>query len=274
VRDDLPPTNAFAAMFDIIGFRGLRQREGTTGLYRWFVRGILPGIQHSAAGRGKSGRVKGRSVYMPDFCGLSVQYRHISDSVIFFTRDDSFQSFLNIVHSSCMLLQFGFNGGKAPYRGAIGWGDLIATKDILLGTAIEDAYVGESSQAWAGAMLTKACLEFADANNYIHWFKISYALAATQTPDEGERRKISDSGSRLVQYDVPIQINPKDGPVSYSTLRTYALDWTIRMYEGAAAQSFDDSDSSHARRIAANTVAFVKWARTHNRLVQPIEPAA
>src|SRR5437879_3731182 len=130
-------TNRFAAMFDIVGFRSLRSEIGTDGLHHLFEHTIRPAIAHSAAGRGKSTIIAGRGVYIPDFSQISVEYRFISDTVIFFTRDDSFGSFVNIVNSSLMLLQFGFNGGHAPYRGAIGWGDLIATKDVIIGTAIE-----------------------------------------------------------------------------------------------------------------------------------------
>jgi hypothetical protein len=104
-------------MFDIIGFKALRQKVGTAGLHRQFLRGILPGIQHSAAGRGKSIQHEGHDIYLPDFHEWSVGYRYISDTVIFFTPDDSFGSFLSMVNSAFMLLQFGFAGGKAPYRG-------------------------------------------------------------------------------------------------------------------------------------------------------------
>ena len=86
----------------------------------------------------------------------------MTSTVIFFTADDSFAAFLSIVHSAFTLLQFGFAGGKAPFRGAIGWGDLIDDPNgILIGSAIEDAYIGESTQAWAGAMLTESCLTYA-----------------------------------------------------------------------------------------------------------------
>lgn len=261
----LAPSNRFVAMFDIIGFKGLRQKIGTDGLYQLFDRSIRPGIQHSAAGRGRSIELEGRSVYVPDVSDISVQYRFISDTVIFFTRDDTFPSFLNIVNSSIMLLKFGFGGGKAPYRGALGWGDLIASEDVLVGTAVEDAYLGEASQVWAGAMLTNACRDFAVQRSYCGLFRQLYLMASAAQTDETQKRILLDQARILTEYDVPTQINPKDGPITYSTFRTYAFDWTLRMFEGAGAKSFETSSNPHALKIAANTAAFETWARANNR---------
>ena len=140
--------NCFVGMFDIIGFQALRKNIGTTGLHQRFIRGILPAIEHSAAGGGKSVLKEGVSLYVPVISKSSVECRIISDSVIFIVRDDSFESFMNIVHSSFMLVQFGFSGLKAPYRGAIGWGDLIIDNNIVVGSAIEDAH-RPASPCWS-----------------------------------------------------------------------------------------------------------------------------
>jgi hypothetical protein len=57
-------------------------------------------------------------------------------------------------------------------------------------------------------------------------------------------------------YPVPVQYNPKDGPVTYSKLETYAVDWTIRMYDNASEKSFHPSSNEHAQMIARNTQNF------------------
>lgn len=165
-----------------------------------------------------------------------------------------------------MLLQFGFSGGKAPYRGAIGWGDFIDDQHgILLGSAIEDAHAGESCQAWAGAMLTAACREFVDRQNYVENFKAASLRASAAASDVTAKKAAAENAKRLVLYQVPVQHNPKDGPATYGKLETYVLDWTIRMYENATEASFDPSPSRHAQEIAANTKAFEIWARANNR---------
>jgi len=257
------PRNCFVGMFDIIGFKDLRAQRGTAGLHQLYQRGILPGIAHSAAGKGKTEKHGDRTLYVPDFADCVINYRAISDTVIFFTPDDSFNSFFFIVQSSFMLLQFGFSGIQAPYRGAIGWGDLIDDpQGILIGSAIEDAYVGEGRQVWSGAMLTETCREFADERGYLGKLAEVSELAQKVAGDELQKRRARENGGWLVKYAAPVQQNPKNGPVIYSTIETYVVNWTIRMFEGASNKAFRPSENDHERSIAENTLAFEKWARS------------
>ena len=254
--------NCFVGMFDVIGFKALRAELGTSGLRQKYMRGILPAIAHSAAGRGKHETVNGQPVYVPDFTATAISYRAISDSVLLLSPDDSFDSFFQLVNSSFMLLQFGFGGGKAPFRGAIGWGDLIDDpQGILLGSAIEDSYAGESQQAWAGAMLTPSARDFAEPRGYIARLEEIYLQVAAVAPDDISKKNAVLNSKRLVRYAVPTQVNSKDGPAKYETVDTYAIDWTIRMYEGASEMSFKPSESAHANAIKDNTCGFEKWAR-------------
>lgn len=258
----LSAVDCFVGMFDVIGFKALREKLGTSGLHQKYMRGILPAIQHSAAGKGKTETINGESLYVPDFTGTTLKYRAISDSVLLLAPDDSFDSFYQLINASFMLLQFGFSGGKAPFRGAIGWGDLIDDpQGILLGSAIEDSYAGESQQAWAGAMLTPSARDVAESRGYIKRFEEIHLEAATLITDELSKKNALLNSRRLVRYNVPTQVNPKDGPAQYKTLATYAIDWTVRMYEGASQKSFEESASGHANAIAANTRSFEIWAR-------------
>ena len=93
----LQPSYAFVGMFDVLGFKALREEKGTEGLHQQYIRGILPAIQHSAAGKSKSSVVDGQSVLVPDFTATSLSYRIFSDTVIYFSADDSFESFVEIV---------------------------------------------------------------------------------------------------------------------------------------------------------------------------------
>lgn len=256
------PVNCFVGMFDVIGFKALREELGTSGLHQKYMGGIFPAIVHSAAGKGKHEIINGQPMYVPDFTGTTLKYLVISDSVLLLAPDDSFDSFFQLVNSSFMLLQFGFSGGKAPFRGAIGWGDLINDpQGILLGSAIEDAYAGESQQAWAGAMLTLSARDVAESRGYIERFEQIHLEAAAIVPDEISKKNALLNSKRLVRYAVPMQENPKDGPAQYKTLETYAIDWTVRMYEGASQKSFAEPKSAHANTIAANTRIFETWAR-------------
>lgn len=261
-HQSLPPVNCFVGMFDVIGFKALRALKGTAGLHQQYMRGILPAIEHSAAGQGRSRIVDGQSMYVPDFSRATLKYRAISDSVLFFAPDDSFASFVEIVNSAFSLLQFGFSGGKAPFRGAIGYGDLIDDgRGIMLGSAIEDAYSGESQQAWAGAMLTSASRDIATERGYIDQYVAVHLQASEKAVDERTKENAELNSRRLVRYAVPTQVNPKNGPVQYSHLDTFAIDWTIRMYNGASRASFNKTENEHAAAIAANTCRFEDWAR-------------
>lgn len=263
----MTPRNCFLAMFDIIGFKALRNEIGTAGLFQKYKRGIQPMIEHSASGKGKAVEVRGKKLYVPDFSNISVKYKIISDSTILYTDDDSFSSFISIIHSSFMLLQSGFSGAKAPYRGAIAHGDLIDDPSgLYIGSAVENAYIGESSQVWSGCMLTKSCAEFAESNDHIEDFKSVIIAHAAGIKDKTEQEKVLQSAARITMYNVPMQRNPKEGPIEYYKESHYVLDWTIRMYENASNKAFKNSENRHAQLIQKNTIEFEKWARINNRI--------
>jgi len=266
----MKPNNCFLAMFDVIGFKALSDELGTDGLYKMYKRGIQPMIEHSAAGKGKTITRGDKKVHVPDFSEISVNYKIISDSIILYTNDDSFDSFIDIINSSSKLLQSGFAGLKAPYRGAIAHGDLIDDhQGTYIGSAVEDAYIGESSQVWAGCMLTKTCSEFVVSNDYINKYEttlLAYHLVET---DEKKKESLLLETNRITKYDTPMQRNPKTGPIEYFLESHYVLDWTLNMYQDASSMSFKYSDNSHAKLIKENTVIFEKWARENNRKTSP-----
>lgn len=241
--------------------------RSTAGLYELYERGLLPAIQHSAAGRAKLVEVGGQKMYVPDFHEASVGLKIFSDTIVFYAKDDSLTSFLSIVNASFMLLQFGFGGGKYPIRGAIAHGDFILdeVRSILLGTAIEDAYAAEQSQVWAGCMLASSCSVLAEERDYISAFRALHDQGAEEATDAKEKLNIRENSRRLVRYKVPLQSSIKPEPTRYFEKEAYVIDWTIRMYEGATRASFDESENMHARRILDNTKRFEEWARTSNR---------
>jgi hypothetical protein len=256
-------TNCFLAMFDILGFKALRKERGTNDLYMLYDRLILPSVQHSAALKGKS---DGQGNFRPDFSDISVNYKIFSDTVIFYTKDNSFQSFVSIISSSFSLLKSGIGGGNAPYRGAISYGDLIDDqRGIFIGTAVEDAYQGETSQAWSGCMLTSDCERFAEDSRYIYIFKEFFQSPALMVLDKKISENLNLRSKCIVKYDVPMQNNPKNSVIKYFTESHYVIDWTIKMYEGASKKAFNESNDSHAQRIQENTIAFENWARKNNR---------
>jgi hypothetical protein len=259
-------TNSFVAYFDILGFKALRARKGTASLHQKLVRGILPGIQHAAAGAGMTVEVGGQLHYVPHPSEFSIEYKMLSDSVFFFTADDSFRGFVGIVNATFLLLQFGFVQ-KTPFRGAIGWGDgMIGPENVLVGSGVEDAVAGEKRQHWAGAMLTEGCLNYVEQQGFAEAYQAMYLKSADDlTLDPSKQSVAHENGKRLVRYDVPTQTASKSGGVKYGVFDTLAVDWTIRMYEGAAGAAFTATSDPHVAGMSNNTVAFESWARKHNR---------
>jgi len=253
-------------MFDFLGFKNLRKERGTEGIHQLYMRGLLPQIQHAAALKGKTIKLDGKSVYVPDFGPQSIDYKIVSDSIILFAKGDGFDQFLKIIAASHNLLCSGFAGHKAPLRGAIGYGDLIYDPNsIWVGSAIEDAYVGESKQVWSGCSLTESCEAFVRNEEYIQQYISVFEVARNQEQDDLKRKNIEKAKGRLVEYNIPEQRNPKTGPVEYSQRTGYALDWTLNVYEGAGEKGFSASESNHANIIINNTKQFESWARSNNR---------
>jgi len=257
----MEPNNVYLAFFDILGFKALRFEKETKGLYKLYMSVINPMISHSAAGKGKTIKINGKSLFVPDFSEMSVKYKIISDSIIFYTKDDSFTSFLSIINSSFQLLQFGFAGLKTPLRGAISHGDLIDDpKGTYIGSAVEDAYINEGRQVWSGCILTDSCSKFVQSSNILTNYQESLLITAEDYSGV-QKDNIIKASKRIVEYDCPMQENPKDGPLKYFSEKKFVLNWTLNMFENASEKSFPKSDDKHANLIRENTVIFEKWAR-------------
>lgn len=252
-------------MFDFLAFKALRKERGTEGIHQLYMRGLLPQIQHAAALKGKTIQRNGRDVYVPDFGPQSIEYRIVSDSIILFANGDSFDHFVRIVAASHNLLCSGFAGHKAALRGAIGYGDLINdTNTIWIGSAIEDAYIGESLQVWSGCSITRACEDFISNMDYLSQYKKIFDDIPYEQ-DSNKSKDIEKAKRRIVEYEIPEQYNPKTGPVEYTRRKGYALDWTLNVYEGAGEKAFSSTTNDHANLIIENTKSFEKWARNQNR---------
>ena len=253
-------------MFDILGFKNLRNERGTEGIHQLYMRGLLPQVQHAAALKRKTVQQDGKDVCVPDFGPQSVAYSIVSDSIILFAEGDTFDHFVRIIAASHNLLRGGFSGHKAPLRGSIGYGDLIYDlNSIWIGSAIEDASIGESCQVWSGCALTESCEEFIRNEKYNMQYVELFDKAEKQEKEPHKKKNIEKAKRRLVKYNVPEQRNPKTGAVIYSERMGYALDWTLNVYEGAGVKAFASSSSNHAKKIVENTKQFEMWARSNNR---------
>ncbi|MCK4407597.1 MAG: hypothetical protein KAV44_07970 [Bacteroidales bacterium] len=251
----------FLACFDVLGFKVLRTNKTTEGLYQLYQRSLLPVMQHAAAGQGKTVDNK----YVPDFNQNSLNYRIFSDTIILFTFDNSFVSFMNVINSAHQLLSMGFTGAKTPFRGAIGYGDLIYDgQGIFVGEALEDAYKWESKQVWSGCLLTDKFESFIKSKDYLKKFTEIHEQALITKPDHEKNIRINYE--RITNYDVPLYENSKTDKVRYYSENKYVLDWTVRVYENASSKSFlPHNNCEHVKLIIKNTADFENWARKNNR---------
>ncbi|MGV7225220.1 MAG: hypothetical protein ACQ9MH_27365 [Nitrospinales bacterium] len=258
----LTPINSFVAIFDVLGFKSLRKHRGTNDLDSLYRSGLLPQIQYSAALRGKTIERNGNREYVPDFGLQSLEYRIASDTILFFAKGDTFDHFLRIVAASHRLLGMGFVGHNAPLRGAIGYGDLILDSNtIWIGSAIEDASIGEKKQVWSGCALTPNCEKFVAQQGYLKKYENFFSSEMEQEDDDKKRQNLEKAKRRIVEYPIPESINPKTGPSEYTNRKGYALDWTLNVYQDASKKAFAPTDNSHAMKIIQNTTDFENWAR-------------
>lgn len=250
-------------MFDFLGFKRLRQALGTDGLYELYQNGLSPLIKHAAARRGKTIQQGTKPLFVPEVGPHSIEHRVVSDSILLFSSSNTFDDFLKIVDASHRLLCSGFAGHKVPLRGAIGYGDLILDpQSIWIGSAIEDAYIAERNQVWAGCRLTEQCEIFVRTEGLYESYRSRISETARNEADPIKKQNLAKAARRLVSYQIPLQNNPKDGPVQYTNRQGFALDWTTNVGNGVAEKAFSPSDNTHSQRIQANTLAFEKWART------------
>jgi hypothetical protein len=257
----------FLAMFDIIGFANLLEEKGSEGLYQLYSRSILPMLKHAAMPKSIFKEFNGMSYWIPDPISQRVQYNFFSDTIIYYSKDDSLDSFIKIVFTSLALLKSGFMGFKAPYRGAIGYGDIISDPNgILLGTSIIDAYKGEQSQMWAGCILTEICENFCQKNKYIDSFYQMFEIALQDERDEEKQTDYKKAQRTLVKYAVQKQKRNIDKPIEYFQKEHFVIDWTHKMYEGASEISFNLCKTPHQEMIRKNTIDFENWARTNNQI--------
>lgn len=256
------PVPCFVAMFDILGFKQLRGELGTAELHARYQRGVRPQIEHAAAGRSTLGSRNGEAVYLPDRTHSRIGFLAISDSVLFFAPNDDFTSFAQIVDASFKLARYGI-ASRMPFRGAIGWGDLANAGDgILIGTAIEDAYEGEATQAWAGARLTRACEAYVrQAGLWDAWQQHFDALAAGEA-DPKRRAGLERARARLIEAPIAVQKKVAGASTRYATEPGIAINWTVGVGPTAGARAFRDTRDPHVARLAAHTLQFETYARS------------
>jgi hypothetical protein len=259
----MDPKNTFVAFFDFLGFKAWRAKQSTQALYALYKDILLPTIKLSAALDSREGvDGHGQPVFVPVVDELSLRVMTASDSVLLVSNGDSFGHFMRIVTASHSLLGYGFAGHGAPLRGAIGHGDLIFDDDsICVGSALEDSYAHESRQVWAGCSFSENSQAFCEASGYF-----ARLQAVRDIPDDGKvpehDRMVNTIAAFVVDYDIPLYENPKDGAARYYSRPGKAVNWTDLI---SSKKKLLPPSDEHSKRIAQNTFDFERWVRERSR---------
>jgi hypothetical protein len=251
-------------MFDILGFKALLDELNTDGLYNRYLNSILPMIESASMPIQKIIKRDGRDVMVSDKSFVRAKYSFFSDTITFYSNDNTFNSFLSVHMTALEFLKSGF-GMYMPMRGAIGYGDLIVDKyGIQVGKSIVDAYLGEQSQVWSGCIYTKNAEEFCVRENYFELFNQKFEEWKKTVQRDFEKQQLEYKRKSLVKYNVPLQKKAYNNPIEYYNEELYALDWTKNVFNDASKKVFKSSKNEHQQRIRENTIDFEEWARQNN----------
>lgn len=190
----------FIAYFDFLGFKDFmmnnsfdEQRQGMQHIYR--------DIELALSKRKTVDSQHGR---IADLSAIKINCINFSDTVVFWTNDNSLESFNELLETS-----YNFNWHQNlftfPARGAIVYGDInhsdfrevssFAGKynvNSLYGRGLVDAYLKAESQQWAGTVIDGTVIEFLQGEKaevekllepFAVKFKIPYKNDSTIAPE-------------------------------------------------------------------------------------------
>ena len=191
--------NCWVAYFDILGFKKKvtnfenQNGEGSLGIFvKYFYDEII-------------NELKQQSEYHPD----KVFITWFSDTFMFFTRDDSVESFSRM-HKSFDISCRKIISTMKPLRGAIGFGQLYAdiSKNLFLGSGIVNAYEYAEKQNWIGYIVTR------EANNRLNELGVDlsrWKTAFMEYPvpfhQKGEKDKTLKLFVSKIHYNYPAVIS-------------------------------------------------------------------
>lgn len=196
---------------------------------------------------------------------LPVQFIWMSDSILFYTADNSIEKFKYIANIIAGFIRKTIEAGPFLYRGALSHGDFYFDPklNLYLGPAMIDAADWEKKQNWSGVMLTPDCSDFAKKNHYD-------SLEGKFRRDRGRGYDLLEiSAPLLVEYVVPL----KEGLPSKKSL---CLNWTI-----AARTDFRASKLGHVlasieseggrksiEEKVDNTLEFLKYGKQFEKRIE------
>lgn len=139
----------FVAFFDILGFGSWVESEGSKKVFT-YVRGFLNLMVRSS--------LPGSTVHQDmsvDIQKSDIGYINFSDSIVFYSRDDSYHCLKAMLTVCGEFMNVVICGPSRMLRGAIAHGEFYADPkaNAYVGKALIDAYKLEEDQDWLGLSL-------------------------------------------------------------------------------------------------------------------------
>ena len=218
--------NCWVAYFDILGFRNeVRKHEG-------YLQGLVD-LYYEVLLR----KIRSVEAYWPD----KVFIYWFSDSFLFYTLDDSLESF-SCIEQETRHFFIGAIEDKIPFRGALTMGEFYADekKHVFVGQALIDAHDFAEKQNWVGFVLTpQACDRLREID-----------------PIQGETRSIYQD------YNVPIK--PQKVKIEkllacrISKCSSADIEVIIEQMLKEAENELDKSDYDKVKAIYENTLKSIR----------------
>jgi hypothetical protein len=159
----------YIAYFDVLGFKEF-MANNDEAYFHQHIDHLFRESQNAVA-KGQLTESRHRGTLIPDLTEAEVNCMHISDSIIFWTVDQSELSFRNIV-DVCYSFYWRSIQAAFPMRGCLVAGDIsfhpfqVKSKtgatfynSSIFGQGLVDAYVKAESQNWAGCFIDTSAIE-------------------------------------------------------------------------------------------------------------------
>jgi hypothetical protein len=146
--------NRYVAFFDILGFKSWIEQKGSLEVFN-YVKGYLDMMIKSS--------MPGATVNSDMSVNLEVQnvdYIYFSDTIVYYTKDDTYESFESLVRVASEFVNVFISGVSYMVRGAIAHGEFYVDSETnsYIGQALIDAYQLEESIDWLGLCLDDTVL--------------------------------------------------------------------------------------------------------------------
>ncbi|WP_028524118.1 hypothetical protein [Runella limosa] len=199
-RNNLSNGPKYLAHIDILGFKQMLKKNNQSELERIFEKNIKPSIQDSLIANAGSDRYEWQldGTLARNLRAATINSIVFSDTLIFWTNDDTAKSFLQLINVISNLFHLNTNYFHIPLRGAIAYGSLKFEDPLfvlpnaqikqtaLFGEAIVDAYELEQIQNWLGCAISRKSIDAFHSSN----------------PSEEEKELFFKN---IIDYSVPIK---------------------------------------------------------------------